>query len=79
MPFGGKVVKNAFSWGIQKCLDFMQAIYQQFYVDKILEIITKFLNWENVSAKTPKSKNNPQLNGFFTQNSTSRSIYQFLD
>ena len=79
MPFGGKVVKNAFSWGIQKCSDFMQAIYQQFYVDKILEIITKFLNWGNVSAKTPKSKNNPQLNGFFTQNSTSRSTYQFLD
>ena len=57
----------------------MQAIYQQFYVDKITEIITKFLNWENVSAKTPKSKNNLQLNGFFTQNSTSNLIHQFLD
>jgi len=79
VAFSGKVVKNAFSWGIQKCSDFMQAIYQQFCLDKILEIITNFLNWENVSAKTPKSKNNPQLNGFFTQNSTSRSIYQFLD
>ena len=57
----------------------MQALYQQFYVDKITEIITKFLNWENVSAKTPKSKKYPQLNGFFTQNSTSNLIHQFLD
>ena len=57
----------------------MQAIYQQFYVDKITEIITKFLNWENVSTKTPKSKNKLQLNGFFTQNSTSNLIHQFLD
>ena len=57
----------------------MQAIYQQFCVDKIVEISIKFLNWVNVSAKTPKSKNYPQLNGFFTQNSTSRLIYQFLD
>jgi len=79
VPFGDKVVKNAFSWNIQKCLGFMQTIYQQFCVDKILENITKFLNWENVSAKTPKSKKYPQLNGFFTQNSTSRLIYQFLD
>ena len=71
VPFGGKMVKNAFSWSIQKCLVSMQAIYQQFYVDKISEIITKFLNWENVSAKTPKSKNKLQLNGFFTQNSIS--------
>ena len=57
----------------------MQALYQQFYVDKITEIITKFLNWKNVSAKTPKSKNKLQLNGFFTQNSTSHLIHQFLD
>ena len=57
----------------------MQALYQQFYVDKITEIITKFLNWENVSTKTPKSKNKLQLNGFFTQNSTSNLIHQFLD
>ena len=57
----------------------MQAIYQQFYVDKITEISTKFLNWENVSAKTPKTKNKLQLNGFFTQNSTSNLIHQFLD
>ena len=57
----------------------MQTIYQQFYVDKIVEISTKFLSWVNVSAKTPKSKKYPQLNGFFTQNSTSRLIYQFLD
>jgi hypothetical protein len=34
VPFGGKVVKNAFSWSIQKCLVSMQTIYQQFYVDK---------------------------------------------
>ena len=57
----------------------MQAIYQQFYVDKIVEISTKFLNWENVSDKISKSKNKLQLNGFFTQNSTSNLIYQFLD
>ena len=57
----------------------MQAIYQQFYVDKITEISTKFLSWVNVSAKTPKSKNKLQLNGFFTQNSTSNLIHQFLD
>ena len=57
----------------------MQAIYQQIYLDKITEISTKFLNWENVSTKTTKSKNKLQLNGFFTQNSTSRSTYQFLD
>ena len=57
----------------------MQAIYQQYYVDKITEISTKFLSWVNVSAKTPKSKNYPQLNGFFTQNSTSNLIHQFLD
>ena len=57
----------------------MQAIYQQFYVDKIVEISTEFLNWENVSTKTPKSKNKLQLNGFFTQNSTSSLIHQFLD
>ena len=79
MPFGGKVVKNAFSWGIQKCSDFMQAIYQQFYVDKIVEISTKFLSWVNVSDKISKSKNKLQLNGFFTQNSTSNLIHQFLD
>lgn len=79
VPFGGKVVKNAFSWSIQKCLGSMQAIYQQFYVDKIVEISTKFLNWENVSDKISKSKNKLQLNGFFTQNSTSNLIYQFLD
>ena len=57
----------------------MQAIYQQFYVDKITEIITKFLSWVNVSAKTSKTKNKLQLNGFFTQNSTSHLIHQFLD
>jgi len=79
VPFGGKVVKNAFSWSIQKCLVSMQGIYQQFYVDKIVEISTKFLNWENVSDKISKSKNKLQLNGFFTQNSTSNLIYQFLD
>ena len=79
MPFDGKMVKNAFSWNIQKCLVSMQAIYQQFYVDKIVEISTKFLSWVNVSTKTPKSKNNLQLNGFFTQNSTSNLIHQFLD
>ena len=57
----------------------MQTIYQQFYVDKIVEISTKFLNWENVSDKISKSKNKLQLNGFFTQNSTSNLIHQFLD
>ena len=57
----------------------MQTIYQQFYVDKITEISTKFLNWENVSTKTTKSKNKLQLNGFFTQNSTSNLIHQFLN
>ena len=65
------MVKNAFSWSIQKYLVSMQAIYQQFYVDKIVEISTKFLSWVNVSDKISKSKNYPQLNGFFTQNSTS--------
>jgi len=79
VPFGGKVVKNAFSWSIQKCLVSMQAIYQQFYVDKIVEISTKFLSWVNVSDKISKSKNKLQLNGFFTQNSTSNLIHQFLD
>jgi len=79
VPFGGKVVKNAFSWSIQKCLGSMQAIYQQFYVDKITEIITKFLNWANVSDNTPRIKNKLQLNGFFTQNSTFNLIHQFLD
>ena len=57
----------------------MQAIYQQFYVDKIVEISTKFLSWVNVSDKISKSKNILQLNGFFTQNSTSYLIHQFLD
>ena len=57
----------------------MQAIYQQFYVDKIVEISTKFLSWVNVSDKISKSKNKLQLNGFFTQNSTSSLIHQFLD
>ena len=57
----------------------MQAIYQQFYVDKIVEISTKFLIWVNVSDKISKSKNKLQLNGFFTQNSTSNLIHQFLD
>jgi len=79
VPFGGKVVKNAFSWSIQKYLVSMQAIYQQFYVDKIVEISTKFLSWVNVSDKISKSKNKLQLNGFFTQNSTSNLIHQFLD
>ena len=45
----------------------MQTIYQQFYVDKIVEISTKFLSWVNVSDKISKSKNKLQLNGFFTQ------------
>jgi len=79
VPFGGKVVKNAFSWSIQKCLVSMQAVYQQFYVDKIVEISTKFLSWVNVGEKISKSKNKLQLNGFFTQNSTSNLIHQFLD
>ena len=57
----------------------MQALYQQFCVDKIVEISTKFLSWVNVSDKISKSKNKPQLNGFFTQNSTSNLIHQFLD
>ena len=57
----------------------MQSIYQQFCVDKIVEISTKFLSWVNVSAKTSKTKNKLQLNGFFTQNSTSHLIHQFLD
>ena len=57
----------------------MQALYQQFYVDKITEISTKFLSWVNVSDKISKSKNKLQLNGFFTQNSTSNLIHQFLD
>ena len=57
----------------------MQAIYQQFCVDKIVEISTKFLSWVNVSDKISKSKNKLQLNGFFTQNSTSNLIHQFLD
>ena len=57
----------------------MQAIYQQFCVDKIVEISTKFLIWVNVSDKISKSKNKLQLNGFFTQNSTSNLIHQFLD
>ena len=57
----------------------MQAIYQQFYVDKIVEISTKFLSWVNVSDKISKSKNKLQLNGFFTQNSTSNLIHQLLD
>ena len=57
----------------------MQAVYQQFYVDKIVEISTKFLSWVNVGDKISKAKNKLQLNGFFTQNSTSNLIYQFLD
>ena len=57
----------------------MQAIYQQIYLDKIVEISTKFLSWVNVSDKISKSKNKLQLNGFFTQNSTSNLIHQFLD
>ena len=73
------MVKNAFSWGMQKYSISMQAFYQQFYLDKIVEISTEFLSWANVSDKVSKSKNKPQLNGFFTQNSTQSLSYQFFD
>ena len=57
----------------------MQAIYQQFYVDKIVEISTKFLSWVNVSDKISKSKNKLQLNGFFTQKRGRILVSQIFD